>query len=114
MPSSQVWITAVDQTEHAVDEAVYAAGLDKTGEYEAVCGALILAADMTTTPLRTCIECKAYVAARNSIRSLETRMARHRHRRTRWWQRHPINPAGAGMTPGPAPAGPFRRGRHAA
>jgi hypothetical protein len=87
MPSSQVWITAVDQSEHAIDEAVYAAGLDRTGEYEAVCGTVVLAADMAAGPLHNCIACKAYIAARHSSCSLETR-TEHRRRGPFRWLRH--------------------------
>lgn len=84
MPISRtdtVWITSINRTEHAIDIDAYAFGLDRSGEYHVVCGDRILAAAMVETARARCRRCVAYLRARRSMRSLESRMAPRRRGR---------------------------------
>ena len=60
------WITAqVDGTEHAVTDEAQVTGMTTgRGRYQAVCGAVLLAACMDVGALRSCSRCSAFLRAR--------------------------------------------------
>src|SRR5207248_53665 len=100
-----VWVTcALDGADHAVTDECMAAGISSdTGLYEAVCGALFVAAPMVYPPCPQCRPC--LLGARATMRDLDRRMGVARHRRGgllgRVFRRSPKLPA---VPPSSAPA----------
>ncbi len=97
------WITAQeDGTEHAVtDEAQEASRAAGVGWYEAVCGAVFLAAAMEAGPVGRCASCRAFLRAQYEMRDINERM-----RRPSWLSRlcHRKQPADVGIEMDPQPS----------
>lgn len=77
------WVTAgLGRFDHAVIGEAFAEGLaNDSGEFVAVCGAVLLPAAMTATPKPYCPQCVALLRARNEIRDHQRPTAASRHRR---------------------------------
>ena len=92
------WMTASDGLDHAVTDEQFH---DHRPEPEAVCGAVIMLASMETPPGPRCARCRAFLAARESLRDLDRRLGEHRHRRPSWLGRllHPGTPTLAVPSP---------------
>jgi len=76
------WVTsAVAPVDHAVTDDAMATGMAARGEFVAVCGAQFFSAPMAADPGPVCANCRRFVVARASLRSVEQRMARRRVRR---------------------------------
>lgn len=78
------WITAQeDGTEHAVTDDAQVAGMTMGhGSYEAVCGAIFLAACMDVGPLRRCPRCRSFLRAQAELRDWPERIGDRRGRRS--------------------------------
>lgn len=73
-----VWVTGVDGADHAVADEVMAATVAAgTGEYRALCDAVVLPASMLVPPARRCPRCVS-VRAKSGVVSSDSLVATHR------------------------------------
>lgn len=111
-----VWITSnEDEAEHAVTADAFDAGIQRTGEFEALCGDEFLCAPMTVGPIRRCARCVRFLNARRSMTELPDRLE-HRSLLSRLLSRHqpPVDAEASSDSPASTGLHPRRHGRHAA
>ncbi|MFC5114684.1 hypothetical protein ACFPN7_12120 [Amycolatopsis halotolerans] len=72
----------VDNHDHAVTDEEFARGWrDVRGQYEGICGHVVLTTSMLVAPGRTCESCNAYLLALSTLSTFEQRLSPSRHRK---------------------------------
>lgn len=71
----------VDGLDHAVTDEEFARGRDDDlGQYEGLCGHVLLPFSMLVPPGRPCGRCKAYLSARSTLSTINQRLRAPQHR----------------------------------
>jgi hypothetical protein len=87
-PIQVTWFTtATDVFDHAVTDEEFVRGRrDKNGQYQSLCGNVVLPCSMLVPPGRPCPRCNAYLAAQSMVPAAEKPNRRPQHRRPSRWR----------------------------